>query len=124
MRSVGVEATLLYDAPSIKAKKLFTVRKYTPLEVIISLEGMCKVREAEGVMAWVEKSHLSEKRTVVVTVAQAEMRQGPAAASALVATAEKWVAFELLEAPSGGWAHIKHKEGADGFVRINQVWGL
>ena len=36
----------------------------------------------------------------------------------------KHVVLDLLEAPSSGWVKVRHRDGATGFVAINQVWGL
>jgi SH3-like domain-containing protein len=124
MRSVSSEVAVLYDAPSIKAKKLYLVKKLTPLEVLVSLDGMSKVREAEGSIAWIEKSQLSETRTVTVISPQAEIRQSGEATAPVISYAEKWVALELLEIPARGWAKVKHRDGVVGFVRTSQVWGI
>lgn len=124
MRSVVTEAAVLYDAPSIKAKKLYIVKKLTPLEVLVSLDGMSKVREAEGSVAWIEKSQLSELRTVVVIAPHADIRQTAETSAPILTTAEKWVALELLELPINGWAKVKHRDGATGFIRSTQVWGI
>ena len=124
MRSVLHEAAILYDAPSIKAKKLYIVKKFTPLEVLVNLDGMSKVREAEGSVAWVERSQLSETRTVAVMAAQADIRQTPDTSAPILTSAEKWVVLELLELPINGWARVKHRDGISGFVRSSQVWGI
>jgi SH3-like domain-containing protein len=124
MRSVQADVAVMFDAPSAKAKKLYLLRKHTPLEVLVSVDGMCKVRDAEGSIGWVDKSLLGETRTVVVTAAQAEIRQSGLASASVLTTAEKWVSLDLLEQPVNGWIKIKHRDGAVGFVRMNQVWGL
>ena len=124
MRSVQADVAVMFDAPSVKAKKLYLLRKHTPLEVLVSVDGMCKVREAEGSIGWVDKTLLSETRTVIVTAAQAEIRQSGAASAPVLTTAEKWVSLDLLEQPVNGWVRVKHRDGAVGFVRMNQVWGL
>ena len=64
-------ATVLYDAPSQKGGKLFVIRRDTPVEVVVGLEGWSKVRDSEGGLAWVEKKFLSEKRSVIVTADRA-----------------------------------------------------
>ena len=57
-RTVDV-ATVLYDAPSVRGSKLFVVKRETPVEVVVSLEGWAKVRDAEGGLAWIEKKFLA-----------------------------------------------------------------
>ena len=123
-RSVEAPAAILYDVPSAKGKKLYIVRQYTPLEVVVRLEGMVKVRDAEGSLAWIEAKALSDKRQVVVTANGAEVRKEARADAPLAFEADKWVALELLEAAPAGWAKVRHRDGATGYVKATQVWGL
>ena len=115
---------VLYDAPSQRGSKLFVIRRDTPVEVVVSLEGWSKVRDAAGGLAWIEKKYLSEKRSVIVTVDQAEVRQKAEEGSPLVFEAERNVALEYLETVPGGWIRVRHRDGQSGFVRANQIWGL
>lgn len=115
---------VLYDAPSQRGSKLFVIRRDTPVEVVVSLEGWSKVRDAGGGLAWIEKKYLSEKRSVIVTVDRAEVRQKAEEGSALVFEAERNVALEYLETLPGGWIRVRHRDGQSGFVRANQIWGL
>lgn len=116
--------TVLYDAPSQRGSKLFVIRRDTPVEVVVSLEGWSKVRDAGGGLAWIEKKYLSEKRSVIVTVDQAEVRQKAEEGSPLIFEAERNVALEYLETVPGGWVRVRHRDGQSGFVRANQIWGL
>ena len=122
-RTVDV-ATVLYDAPSVRGSKLFVIKRETPVEVVVSLEGWAKVRDADGGLAWIEKRYLAERRSVIVTADHAEVRQGADEGSPLVFDAEKNVALEYLEAAPGGWIKVRHRDGLSGFVRANQIWGL
>ena len=38
--------TVLYDAPSQRGSKLFVIRRHTPVEVVVALDGWSKVRDA------------------------------------------------------------------------------
>lgn len=117
-------ATVLYDAPSQKGKPLFVIKRYTPIEVVVSLEGWSKVRDAEGGLAWIEKKSLSERRTVLVTSDRAQIRRDADEGGVLVFEAEKGVALEFVEPGPTGWARVRHRDGQSGFVRSLQVWGL
>lgn len=117
-------ATVLYDAPSQRGAKLFVIRRDTPVELVVNLEGWCKVRDADGGLAWIERKFLADRRSLVVTAERAEVRQQPDAGSPLVFEAEKRVALEYLESVSGGWVKVRHRDGQTGYVRSNQVWGL
>jgi len=117
-------ATVLYDAPSQKGGKLFVIKRYTPVEVVVGLEGWAKVRDADGGLAWIEKKYLSEKRSLIVVAGHAEVRQSADESAPLVFEAEKGVALDYLETLPGGWVKVRHRDGQSGFVRANQVWGL
>ena len=56
-RSTG-DAAVLYDAPSLKSKALFALGRDYPLEVIVSVEGWLKVRDASGTVALIEKKSI------------------------------------------------------------------
>ena len=88
-RSVGEPAAILYDAPSLKAQKLYILSQGYPVEIVVKLEGWSKVRDDTGEFAWVENGHLSDRRTVMVKVAGAEIRQAANENAAIVFTAEK-----------------------------------
>lgn len=122
-RSVDA-VTVLYDAPSVRGKPLFVIRRHTPVEAVVSLEGWTKVRDAEGGLAWIERKHLSELRTVQVVADPAQVRSAADDGAPLAFEAEQGVALELLETVAGGWARVRHRDGQTGFVRGNQVWGL
>jgi SH3-like domain-containing protein len=123
-RSVAVPVTVFYDAPSIQGKRLFLGREGMPLEVLVKLEGWTKTRDAEGAIAWIENKALSARRTVVVTADLADVRQSANDYAPLVFQVEKWVALELLESGATGWVKVRHQDGASGFVRMTQLWGL
>lgn len=123
-RSVAVPAAILYDAPSQAGKKLYLIKAQTPVEVVVRLEGWFKVRDAEGTLAWVEARNLTDKRMLVVTSAKAEIRQFDKPEATVVAELDKWVAVEFVEMASPGWAKVRHRDGAIGFIRSTQVWGL
>jgi SH3-like domain-containing protein len=123
-RSVAEAGTVMFDAPSLKARPLFIIARGTPVEVVVSLEGWVKVRDAAGDLAWIERKALAEKRMVIVTARSAEVRSQAEAGAPLVFEAEKDVLLEFVEAGPLGWAKVRHHDGQSGFVRASQVWGL
>ena len=130
-RTTTEPVTVLYDAPSSKAKPLFLLGRETPLEVIVALEGWTKVRDAGGTIGWVEKKGLTDKRALVVRTPTAEVRANPQDAAPIVFRAEQNVVLELAEpAPSPlataspGWVKVRHRDGQAGYVRIAQVFGF
>ena len=123
-RSIAASGTLMYDAPSVRAKKLFVASRLYPVEIVINIDTWAKVRDHAGDLVWVEKKALSDKRTVIVTVSVAEARQTASDQAALVFQAQQGVALDIAEPPAGGWIRVRHLDGATGYVRISQVWGI
>ncbi|WP_374479760.1 SH3 domain-containing protein [Zoogloea sp.] len=118
------EPAILYDAPSKQGKPMFVIQRYTPVEAVVNIDRWVKVRDPAGSMLWLERRQLSEKRTVIVTAARADIRQKPDSAAPLAFEAVKDVVLELTDKPADGWVKVKHRDGTVGFVRANQVWGL
>lgn len=123
-RSLGENAVPMYDAPSVKASKLFVASRFFPVEVIVQVDNWTKVRDADGDLSWVEKKFLADVRTVVVTAALADVREKAEDDAPLVFQAQKKVALEIVELGAGPWVKVRHRDGQTGFVRANQVWGL
>ena len=123
-RSIAENGTLMYDAPSVRAKKLFVASRLYPVEIVINIDTWAKVRDQSGELTWVEKKALSDRRTVIVTAAVAEARQGASDQAAVVFQAQQGVALDIAEPPAGGWIKVRHADGATGYVRISQVWGI
>ena len=122
-RSIGETAAPMYDAPSVKANKLFVASRFYPVEVIVQVDNWTKVRDAAGDLAWVEKKTLTDTRTVVVTAALADVRQKAEDGASLVFQARQGVALEIVELGMDPWVKVRHRDGQTGFVRTNQVWG-
>ena len=123
-RSIADSGTLMYDAPSVRAKKLFVASRLYPVEIVINIDTWAKVRDHAGDLVWVEKKALSDRRTVIVTAAVAEARQTASDQAVLVFQAQKGVALDIAEPPAGGWIRVRHADGATGYVRVTQVWGI
>jgi SH3-like domain-containing protein len=122
------EAAVLYDAPSAKSKPLYVLGRDYPLEVIVSVEGWLKVRDAAGTVAWLEKKSVGDKHVLLVRSAVADILASPDATAPVLFRAEQNVLLELVDADfataTPGWAKVRHRDGQVGFVRIAQVWGL
>jgi SH3-like domain-containing protein len=122
-RSAADAAVVLYDAPSAKARKLYIVNKGYPLEVVVQVEGWIKVRDAAGTLSWAEAKALDNARGVLVKAAIATVRQKPADDAPAAFDVQRDVLLEALEGANGGWIHVKHRDGAVGYVRAADVWG-
>ena len=130
-RSTREPATVMYDAPSARAKPLFVYGRDVPVESLVSVEGWTKVRDASGTIGWMPAKSLADRRMLVVRAAVADAHAAPDDASPVVFRAERNVLLELAEPASSpsttsapGWVKVRHRDGQAGYVRIAQVFGL
>ena len=130
-RTTTEAPTLLYDAPSTKARPLFVYGRDVPLEVLVAVEGWTKIRDVGGAFGWIPNKQLADKRVLLVRVAVAEVRANPDEAAPLVFRAEQNVLLDLAESAASpgttatpGWVKVRHRDGQAGYVRVNQVFGL
>jgi SH3 domain protein len=121
--SVSESSAILYDAPSIKAKKLFVVNRYMPFEQIVTLDGWVKVRDRSGGLYWVEQRVLSNKRYVFALLPLVDVRAEPDLGAARMFQVRQQVALERLESTGTGWIKVRHQDGNVGYVRSTEVWG-
>jgi SH3-like domain-containing protein len=123
-RSIAENGAILYDTPSARGKKLYVVSRDYPVEVLVTTDAWARVRDSAGELTWVERKALSDRRTVLIRAASAEVRTGPTDQSPLAFRVEQGVALELAEPNAGAWVKVKARDGRTGYVRITQVWGL
>ena len=121
--SMAENAVIMYNAPSLKADKLYVASRYLPVESVVRVEGWTKVRDSSGALAWVEQRALSDKRFLIVTAIKADIYQAADLNSVLVFQAQQNVVLEWLESTANGWIKVRHQDGQSGYVRILQVWG-
>ena len=130
-RSTHDPATILYDAPSARAKPLFVYGRDVPVETLVTVEGWTKVRDASGTIGWMPTKSLADKRTLVVRAATAEVRNAPDESAPIVFRAERNVLLDLAEpatspstTASPGWVKVCHRDGQSGYLHLSQVFGL
>jgi SH3-like domain-containing protein len=122
-KSIGAAPAVLYDAPSVRGKKVFVAPRNMPVEVVFTYGEWSKVRDATGDLSWVESKALSAKRTVVANTPNTKIQTAPDDASSVIFTADKGVVLEISEPAAAGWLKVKHSDGQSGFVKIADVWG-
>ncbi|OGT00303.1 MAG: hypothetical protein A3K04_02690 [Gallionellales bacterium RBG_16_56_9] len=121
--SVGESSAILYDAPSLKAKKLFVVNRYMPFEQIVVLDNWVKVRDRSGALYWVEKRVLSSTRYVFALSPVLDVRAEPDLGAPRLFQVRQQVALERLESTGTGWVKVRHQDGDVGYVRSTEIWG-
>jgi len=117
------EPAILYDANSLKAKKLFVATRYLPLEQVVVLDSWVKVRDNTGKMFWIEKRQLSNKRYVMVTTPSAIVRRSPDDDAEVVFKATQQLGLEWLGNTGSGWVKVRHADGSTGYLKSGDVWG-
>jgi SH3-like domain-containing protein len=123
-KTIGPHPAILYDAPSPKGGKLFIAPSGMPVEVLLSYGDWVKVRDATGDMAWTEARDLSARRNVIVRAPVARVHAAPDDAAPVVLNADRNVLLELVDPEPGPWLRVRHRDGAAGYVRASEVWGI
>jgi SH3-like domain-containing protein len=121
-KSIGPDPAILYDAPTTRGRKLFVAPRGMPVEVVVAQSDWIRVRDQSGDLSWVEWKALVDKRTVIAT-AGAAAHAGPDETTPVVFRVQQGVVLDLLEAPSNGYAHVRHRDGASGWLRLTDLWG-
>ncbi len=122
-RSLGDLPAILYDAPSVKAKKLSILSPLNPLETLARTDRWVKVRDAVGEIGWVENYLLTERRLVTVVTPLAQIRVAAVKTEPVVFEAERGVVLEMIGSTADGWLAVRHRDGNAGFVLRSQVFG-
>ena len=121
--SISSNSAIMYDAPSLKAEKLFIVNAYFPVQVLVKVEGWTKVKDSSDTIAWIENKFLTERRYVIVTAPLANIHQSADIHSPILFQVHKDVVIELLDSSTTDWVQIRLQNGQMGYIRSNQIWG-
>lgn len=121
--SVTEDSAILYDAPSLKAKKLFVVNRHMPFEQVITLQDWVKVRDRSGGLFWVEKRVLGSQRYLFALPPLLDVRATADSSAPVVFKVRQQVALERVESTGTGWVKVRHRDGETGYVRSSEVWG-
>ncbi|HMU63385.1 MAG TPA: SH3 domain-containing protein [Nitrosomonas sp.] len=121
--SISSNSAIMYDAPSLKAEKLFIVNAYFPVQVLVKVEGWTKVKDSSDTIAWIENKFLTERRYVIVTAPLANIHQSADIHSPILFQVQKDVVIELLDSSTTDWVQIRLQNGQMGYIRSNQIWG-
>ena len=64
-KSIGDAPAILYDAPTLRGRKLSVAPRGMPVEIVVVQGDWDRVRDASGEFSWIEKRMLSDRHTVV-----------------------------------------------------------
>lgn len=123
-KSVGPAPVILYDTPTTKGTRMYLAPRGMPLQVVSSYGDWVKVRDANGDLAWTEAKGLTARRNLVVRTPGAKVFADPDETSQVLMTADRGVLLELVDPTALTWIRVRHRDGIDGYVRANDVWGL
>ena len=124
--SVKTKNLILFEGPSTSTKKKFIVTEGYPLKVIVSLKDWKKVEDHLGKISWAQTKNLDRERTVITLKSQATIYNKPSTSEAKLAHIDKFVALDLLSpVVTDGWIKVKSVSiGLEGFIKVNEVWGI
>lgn len=122
-RTAAKHGVVLYETPSNKGRKLFTVSSSTPFEVLVEQGEWLRIRDQKGAIAWIKKQDASAHRHLQV-IRAGSVHKDANAKSAVIFRTEPDLLLEMLENTKAGWVKIKHRDGLVGFIRIEEIWGL
>lgn len=118
-------AVVAFEGPSTRATKQFIYSRGTPLEVLVTIEGWHKVRDAQGGLVWVERRALGERTNVQVKSTTAVDAHASADdVSPVVFRAEPGVLLTLVAPPTNAYAQVRTRDGQIGFLRIDSLFGI
>lgn len=123
-KNIGASPVIMYDAPSTRGQKLFIAPRGMPVEVVINYGAWSKVRDYAGDLSWIETRQLGDRKNIVVRNINAKVRQSADDAAEVVFSADKGVLLEVVDTAVSGWVKVKHADGATGFVKLSDVWGV
>ena len=123
-KNIGASPVIMYDAPSTRGQKLFIAPRGMPVEVVINYGAWSKVRDFAGDLSWIESKQLADRKNIVVRNINAKIRQNADDSADVVFSADKGVLLELVDTVIPGWVKVKHADGATGFVKLSDVWGV
>jgi SH3-like domain-containing protein len=96
-------------------------RKGMPVEILRNFDDWRMIRDAEGDKGWVQRSMVTEERTVIVMGAIRALHARPETAAAILARAEPGVIAQLLRCRDE-WCQIS-VSGFTGWVKRAELWG-
>jgi SH3-like domain-containing protein len=123
-KNIGASPVIMYDAPSTRGQKLFIAPRGMPVEVVINYGAWSKVRDFAGDLSWIESKQLADRKNIVVRNINAKIRQNADDSADVVFSADKGVLLEIVDTVIPGWVKVKHADGATGFVKLSDVWGV
>lgn len=97
-------------------------RQDLPVEIIAEFDTWRQIKDSEGAIAWVHKSLLSGKRTVLIKEPSTPLKRQPKKDAPVVAIVDRNVIAKVKECRSD-WCYVEVK-GHKGWVKRILLWGI
>ncbi len=124
--SVKTKNSILFEGPSSSTKKKFIVTEGYPLKVLVSLKDWKKVEDHLGKISWVRTKDLNRERTVMTLKSEVTIYNKPSINQSKLAYVDEFVVLNLVSPiVTDGWIKVKSTTvGLEGFIKVEEVWGI
>ena len=124
--SVKTKNSILFEGPSSSTKKKFIVTEGYPLKVLVSLKDWKKVEDHLGKINWVRTKDLDRERTVMTLKSEVTIYNKPSINQTKLAYVDEFVVLNLVSPiVTDGWIKVKSTTvGLEGFIKVEEVWGI
>jgi len=124
MKSIGKKRANVRAKPNLKSDVLFQVFQGDPIKVAKQRDDWVYVTDYKHNTGWVYKPLVSNTRTVVVLVDNANIRKGPGSKGPVVGKGSEGEIYKLF-AEKGRWVKVGYywENKVIGWIRDDLVWG-
>ncbi|MBI5242514.1 MAG: hypothetical protein HY922_02375 [Elusimicrobia bacterium] len=122
--SVKKAKVLVREEPDPKAKVLWPLWRFAPVEAVSYRGDWVRVRDFEGDAGWVKKSELtSDVPTVQVKAKEGRIRKGPGEKQKIIWLLDRGFALRVFGA-KGDWLDVGDLDAVSGWIHSDEVWGF
>jgi uncharacterized protein YgiM (DUF1202 family) len=124
MKSIGKDEVNVRSKPNLNSGVLFQANLGSPIEVEKQQNNWLYVTDWENHSGWVYKPLVSDIKTAVILIENANIRKGPSLRTPVVKTASKGEIFKIFGEKSD-WVNIGYylENEKIGWIRDDLVWG-
>ena len=108
--------------PDSSAERLWTIWKYSPVEVVSYRGDWVRVKDFEGDSGWLKRSELSTDPTAAVKSKEGRLRKDPGGKAKVLWMLERGYSMRVFGS-SGPWVEVSDLESVSGWVHEADLWG-
>lgn len=122
--SVKKAKTFVREEPEPKAKVLWTLWRFAPVEAVSYRGDWIRVSDFEEDVGWVKAADLtSDVPTVQVKAREGRIRKGPGAKEKIVWLLDRGYSLRVFAA-KGDWLDVGDLDAVSGWIHSDEVWGF